>query len=232
MSEAPSDPSVKNKCPNCGEVVELSAHLIGKPIECPNAQCDQVFRVAPATGQPVEADDAGVTQGHEEPLRPISDESLLFVVHPAMVRQRPFRALVAAIIGLAGLAALILGALGQLGWRDELPVPLAAGVLLAGGAAVTVAVGLVFLWWWAVKMFTKVIVTNKRVTYRVGIVSRETSEVQHKDVRNLQIDQGIVERLFNVGDIAISSSGQDDLEIVAEGIPDPDRVAAVVRKYQ
>ena len=39
-------------------------------------------------------------------------------------------------------------------------------------------------------------------------------------------------RLLNYGDIAISSSGQDDFEIVAHDIPDPDRVLEIIRKNQ
>jgi uncharacterized membrane protein YdbT with pleckstrin-like domain len=75
-------------------------------------------------------------------------------------------------------------------------------------------------------------VENKPTTFQEGIISRETSEVQHDDVRNLQIDQNILERLLGIGDIAISSSGQDDMEIQVKGIPSPDRLAKVIRKNQ
>ena len=39
-------------------------------------------------------------------------------------------------------------------------------------------------------------------------------------------------RSTGIGNIAISSSGQDEMEIVAVGVPDPERIAKVVRKYQ
>jgi len=104
-------------------------------------------------------------------------------------------------------------------------------VMSLGGVLVVVSL-LTFFWWWVVTVFTTVIVTTKRTVHRVGIIARDSSEVQHDDVRNLQIDQSILERILGIGDIAISSSGQDDMEIVAAGVPNPERIAKVIRKHQ
>ncbi|MDQ3333471.1 MAG: PH domain-containing protein, partial [Planctomycetota bacterium] len=89
-----------------------------------------------------------------------------------------------------------------------------------------------WLVWWAQTRFTMLTITSRRSTLRRGLIARETSEVQHRDVRNLQINQTTLERLLGVGDIAISSAGQDGLEIHVEGIPHPEKVAAVVRDMQ
>jgi len=48
----------------------------------------------------------------------------------------------------------------------------------------------------------------------------------------MQVDQNAIQRILNVGSIAISSSGQDDLEIYVKGIPDPNDVADFIRKMQ
>jgi len=56
-------------------------------------------------------------------------------------------------------------------------------------------------------------ITQRRSTYRRGILSKQTSEVFHKDVRNVQVSQGLIERIFDIGKIGISSSGQDGFEI-------------------
>jgi uncharacterized membrane protein YdbT with pleckstrin-like domain len=55
-------------------------------------------------------------------------------------------------------------------------------------------------------------------------ICRNTSEVQHHDVFNIQIDQSLFERLLRIGEIGISSSGQDDLGIVASRFPSPESI--------
>jgi uncharacterized membrane protein YdbT with pleckstrin-like domain len=64
------------------------------------------------------------------------------------------------------------------------------------------------------------------------ILSKSTNEVRHKDVRNIQVEQTILQRLFGVGTIAISSAGQSGMEIEVSGIPGPQKMADMIRKYQ
>jgi len=76
-------------------------------------------------------------------------------------------------------------------------------------------------------------VTDKRTILRKGILSKYTNEVFHSSVRNIEINQNIMQRIFRVGDISIaSSSGQPDLEIVVHGIPDPETVKQLINKYR
>ena len=114
------------------------------------------------------------------------------------------------------------------------PVTAAAGgtVLAAVGGAL-VLVGAAFLgYWWLKSRFETLTVTSRRTVFRWGIISRDTTEILHDDVRNLQVDQSGPGRLLGVGDLFLSSSGQDDLEIQARGIPNPEHVADVVRDLQ
>ena len=92
--------------------------------------------------------------------------------------------------------------------------------------------GAMLLAWWVSARFTMLIITNKRTTYRVGILSRDVSEIRHQDVRNLQVDQNAFQRITAVGDIGISSAGQEDIEIQAKNIPHPNRIADIIRQLQ
>jgi uncharacterized membrane protein YdbT with pleckstrin-like domain len=95
------------------------------------------------------------------------------------------------------------------------------------------SLGLALLgFWWLEVISATLTVTTKRTIHRTGILSRQTSEVRHNDVRNLQLDQSALERLFGVGDIAISSAGQANLEIVADAIPHPERIIETIRERQ
>jgi len=56
--------------------------------------------------------------------------------------------------------------------------------------------------------------------------------VRHDDVRNIQVNQNIYQRAVGTGDIAISSAGQDNLEIDVDSIPQPEELATTVRDLQ
>jgi uncharacterized membrane protein YdbT with pleckstrin-like domain len=90
-------------------------------------------------------------------------------------------------------------------------------------------IGLVLLLIWLISTMSRTLtVTNKRSTLRKGILAKNTTEVLHAHVRNVQIRQGALQRLFGVGTIAISSAGQSDLEIVIAGIANPTKVKSLI----
>lgn len=75
-------------------------------------------------------------------------------------------------------------------------------------------------------------ITNKRSILRSGFFSKSTTEVLHDHVRNVQVDQTFLNRIFNVGTIGISSSGQDGIEIVARKIARPMHVKETIDLYR
>ena len=91
---------------------------------------------------------------------------------------------------------------------------------------------LVLLVWWLHCLATKFTITNERSTLRKGILSKATTEVWHRDMRNVQLKQGPLQRLFDVGAIGISSAGQSDIEIVASGIPKPNKAKDILDHYK
>lgn len=92
-----------------------------------------------------------------------------------------------------------------------------------------VGIGLIiFLVWWIRNLGTLLTVTSRRTILRRGILSKFTSEVFHKDVRNVQVSQNVLQRLCDVGTIAISSSGQSDFEISVDSMPEPNRVKQII----
>lgn len=86
--------------------------------------------------------------------------------------------------------------------------------------------------WWLDKLGTTLIVTDRRTTLRRGILSKSTNEVLHEHIRNIQIVQGMFQRLMGVGRISLSSSGQSDVEITVAGIPDPEGVKRVIDAHR
>src|SRR5262245_37471009 len=76
-----------------------------------------------------------------------------------------------------------------------------------------IVVLLILLAWWLQVISTTLLVTDRRVSLRTGLLSRHTNDVFHNDIRNVRVDQTFLQRLLGVGSIGISSSGQSDIEI-------------------
>jgi len=91
---------------------------------------------------------------------------------------------------------------------------------------------LILLIWWLKVLGTTLIVTDERVTLRKGILSKHTNEVNHTDVRNVQVSQGLFQRMFRVGTIGISSAGQAGIEIEVAGLPEPQIIKDIIGQHR
>lgn len=94
----------------------------------------------------------------------------------------------------------------------------------------TLGIGTLILWF--KHLGERITITNKRTILRRGLLSKQTTEVLHDHVRNIQIWQSMTNRIFNVGRIGISSSGQDGIEIIADATPKPGEVKKTIDYYR
>lgn len=93
--------------------------------------------------------------------------------------------------------------------------------------------GLIVIIWALLDRQTKVFtVTTKRVKSKSGIISRATREVVLKDVRSINLKQGIVERLFGLGTVEIGSAGTAGIEVTFTGIPEAPRIKDMIAKHK
>ena len=65
------------------------------------------------------------------------------------------------------------------------------------------------------------IVRFDEVAFEKGILKRDSIEIGMRNVRTVQVTQRLMQRLLNVGDIAIASSGTDVYEIRVANMPSP-----------
>lgn len=203
--------------------------MFGETVDCP--KCGGPFVVEPPRAQPINpaTDDPHATDGGgvSKVTKMSQEEWTDLTVHPAIFRHHllgTMLCVIGIVAGLAGVAAgLVTGA--AVG-------PLAGGVLAIAGGVLAAVAAVVLLRWYLMSRFQSLIITNERVIYRHGLIQRETSEVQHEDIRNLKVNQNVYERLLGYGDIAVSSAGQDDMEIVMNDIPNPEKIADYIRKRQ
>ena len=65
---------------------------------------------------------------------------------------------------------------------------------------------------------------------KAGIISRKIQEVGVRDIRNINLKQGIVERLLGLGTVDIASAGTGGIEVSFLGIKDPMRARDLIRR--
>ena len=58
------------------------------------------------------------------------------------------------------------------------------------------------------------------------------AEVYHTDVRNVQVSQSMLQRVFQVGKVGVATAGHGDVEIVVSGMPDPQKVKCIIDQYR
>jgi uncharacterized membrane protein YdbT with pleckstrin-like domain len=80
------------------------------------------------------------------------------------------------------------------------------------GLLLLVAFGLgllLWLWAWLIYRSTELAVTNKRIIVKSGLIQRNTTEMFLEKVESIQVDQGVLGRIFDFGSITISGTGGD-----------------------
>lgn len=97
---------------------------------------------------------------------------------------------------LGGL--MLLGSLPSLFMGKEVAmfmiVPLAIAILVIG-------------WPFMVRATTELVLTNRRVIAKFGVISRETVEIGFNKIESIRVKQSIIGRMMNYGDLIVTGSG-------------------------
>jgi uncharacterized membrane protein YdbT with pleckstrin-like domain len=79
---------------------------------------------------------------------------------------------------------------------------------------------------WVRRQFNKATVTGDRLRYEVGATSKITRNIQLTKVQDIRVEQGLFQRMLNIGNISIETSG----ETSRLTIPNVDRPQTVVNE--
>lgn len=74
--------------------------------------------------------------------------------------------------------------------------------------------------------YTEQGLTNKRVVLKQGIISRRTEEMKLRSVETVEIDQGVLGRIFDYGTIRISGRGISD--VIFQNVDGPMKVKKAI----
>lgn len=72
--------------------------------------------------------------------------------------------------------------------------------------------------------------TPQRLTERTGILNRQTEELELYRVKDIGVEEPMVQRLFNRGRVALQTSDRSTPVVVLNGIRSPREVARVLRE--
>jgi membrane protein YdbS with pleckstrin-like domain len=204
---------IRLTCDNCEQPIEVDDSLAGQKVKCP--ACGDV-NVVPAAGAADRAAAAGLPAVR-------GPETRVMVVRRSVFRGKPLRFLLLVVVLLAGITgAVYFGVVRNPGE----PIGVAASAVV-GAIALLTLIG-----WKLLSLSQRLDITTKRTVERVGILSRATTEIMHKDIRGVQIRQTFAQRLLRVGTICISSAAEDEHEIMATDVPNPDRVRGTIDLYR
>ncbi len=108
-----------------------------------------------------------------------------------------YRAKIHWMIYLLGLFFIVLGIIliaiaPEVAW---------IGTLFIVGGLIDLVKAFIF------KISTELVVTTKRVIAKFGFIKRTTMELNHSKVESLAVDQGIIQRILNVGTIVVQGTG-------------------------
>ncbi|UYV13536.1 MAG: PH domain-containing protein [Phycisphaera sp.] len=205
-----------------------------------HADTPKTDKPGPQGGDPIHPEQIELEPATPEPTKPkkpdraaaaglpseFGPEVRVLKLRPTMFRARPF-----SYIGLASLMAGA-GVLALVAAIKKEPLWPADGFWLVVCLIMFMAGAIVMGAWFLKTMSACLDVTTKRTTENHGLFSRATSEVLHDNIRNIAVKQSFIDRVFNVGVIEISSSGQSGIEITMKNIRDPHGVRETIDKYR
>jgi uncharacterized membrane protein YdbT with pleckstrin-like domain len=104
---------------------------------------------------------------------------------------------------------------------------------VAIGCAAVAVLALIWMVAWKIHNLGEGLkITTKRTIETKGLLSKATSEVLHADIRNIQVKQSFLDRVWNVGTLGLSSSAEHEDEIEMRNVPNPMKVRGVIDLYR
>lgn len=91
-------------------------------------------------------------------------------------------------------------------------VLLAVSSITSGGKGVFFGAAIIFALWLILKdlitiLTTELALTDQRIIAKHGLIKRNTMELRLSKLESVQVDQGIIARIFNYGSVVMSGTG-------------------------
>jgi uncharacterized membrane protein YdbT with pleckstrin-like domain len=128
-----------------------------------------------------------------------------------------------AIIGFYLKGALVGAAAGVLAGLIDSSTSLGILVFVVV-LAITILVGFIK------RVATVYTITDRRLNIKVGIIARKVQETRLQRVQNVNFNQGVYERIMQIGDVEFTTAGTDESNFVFAGVAQPEQVVQNVEQ--
>lgn len=75
-------------------------------------------------------------------------------------------------------------------------------------------------------------IDDETIESREGIIARKVRSIRVRDLRNINVNQTLMQRILRVGNVEFSSSAGSDVEVAFFGVSHPMQVKALVQRLQ
>jgi uncharacterized membrane protein YdbT with pleckstrin-like domain len=72
--------------------------------------------------------------------------------------------------------------------------------------------------------------TNERLVIKTGWIAKNVQEIELYRIQDVTLNQGILQRIFGVGDVAVASIDKSTPDLIIKGIAKPEPIKEVIRK--
>jgi len=148
--------------------------------------------------------------------------TVLYEANPSLLRTNPFATVLLFVLLVAGIVVAI--ASGAISASLGLP---AQAVGLAGIAMVAVAFVWLLIWYVATKM-DHLAIRDDEIVWSHGLINKQYTEINMSSVRTTRVQQSLMQRIMNAGDIMIFTAG-DNAELHVRGLPEPNRIRELIQ---
>ena len=75
-------------------------------------------------------------------------------------------------------------------------------------------------------------IDSETIESREGLIARKVKSIRVQDLRNINVNQTLFQRIMGVGDVEFSSAGGSGIEVVFRGVDKPLEVKALAQRMQ
>ena len=141
------------------------------------------------------------------------DQEIVYYEGRPLLRAEQAKAAMWFIVGLVLVSLPILASIFEwTWWRTWMTIVAILGALLAIGLP------------WLLMRTTRYRVTNYRIDFERGILVKRIDTLELWHVDDIKFEQGLLDRIMNVGTITVISDDRTTPKLELGGIPDPRRI--------
>lgn len=100
--------------------------------------------------------------------------------------------------------------------------------VVSGGFSLLMAIPPLLMLWPAIRAIerrlTRITVTGERLRYESGFFSKSTRTIQLPKIQDVRVDQGLLQRMWNVGNLSIETAGETS-RLTIDNVDSPQELA-------